>query len=262
MYKFPKIKESILNKIRKRNRQLARLMVKNPRFQEKIAVARKTLGMPERGFADQKSFNLYYEKKVKEFENKTFDGVKYHEPRYSSKFDAFFRYTNHGVLLMNGLMANMEKFVEYYLCFNELPEEDRYYTWAPYCTDFNDEFSDNPIKLCIVIDDSTTIEEVKAVWPRVMEQQRIRKFMKPINHKKAFDVDNLFDVVDSYKRKSQFKEIKNMERDELIIKLKSEGLSCTAIKKKLIEMGYKGINYEYVSKIIKRYNLRMGIRKA
>lgn len=262
MFEFPKIKESILNKIRRRNKQLAQLMIKNPRFQEAVSSIRKILGMPSNGFTDQKSYTSYYNKKVKEFINKKIEGIPEYKTKYSSKFDVYLQEKLHGLLLMTGLMANMEKFVEYYLYFNQLPDEDSYFTWVPYCNDYPDELSGSQIKLAIVINDSTTIEEVKAIWPQIMEQQRLRKFMLPVNRKKEINVDDLFDFVDSYKRKTQFKEIKNMERDELIVNLKKEGLSAKNIQQKVREMGYGVIGYEYVSKIIKRYDTRTGIGKA
>lgn len=256
------VKDSIRQKNIKRNKQLAQLLIKNPRFQNTIKKAREKLGIPVDGFSDQKSFDSYYKQKEKEFKNKKLDKKSKSGTDFFGKFGLHLKTEIHGCLSIDGLLFNMEKFFEHYLFFNEMPEDDSIYFRLPYCTDYPDEFSKRYIKLSIIIDDSTTIEEIKAVWPRVMVLQRERKFLIPVNQKKEIDPDTYLKMVESYKRKPQFKEIKNMGRDELIVKLKKNGLTCTAIRQKLKELGYGSVNYEYVSKIIERYNKRIGIRKA
>lgn len=256
-------KELIKKKNIRRNRQLAHLMIKNHRFQEAIADLRKKLGMPSDGFTDQKSCQSYYNKKAKEFKNKKLPDLRSRVgATILGKFGFYLISEIHVILSCRAFMYNLEKAVEYYLYYNELPEDDSYFLSLPYCNDYPDEFSGKNIKLAIIIDDSTTIEEVKSIWPQVMRQQRFRKLGMPIKQTKKFDIKNMFEVLDSYKRKPQFKEMKNIERDELIVRLRKDGLSGKQIQRKITDSGYGVIGYEYVSKIIKRYDVKRGIRKA
>lgn len=256
------LRKTIEEKNIKRNRQLASLMIKNPSFQANILYWRKSLGIPEDGFSDGKSYDVYFRKKEKEFENKKEDNKFNYDKLYYGKYRVYFRIKVQKILEESGFMHNMAEVTEYYLCFNELPNCDSFYLRLPYPINFEDEFADPHTKLGIVIDHSTTLDEIKAAWPEIMQEQVFRKAAMPIHQLKECELEDKYDIVEKYKRKPQFREIKNMKRDELIIRLKEEGLSSKAIQRKIGKMGYGVIGYEYVSKIIKRYDARAGIEKA
>jgi hypothetical protein len=253
-------KEAIEKKNIKRNRQLASLMIKNPFFQFVIKEWREKLGIPINGFSDTRSFEAYYRKKEKEFETPTPSKELTYESFVYKKYRVFLRNEVQKILEATGFMHNMADVAEQYLYFNVLPECDSFYLKLPYCIDYPDEFADPWTKMGIVIDDSTTIEEIKAIWPEVMDSQLFRKAVMPLKllKERREEGEDIYKVMTGYKRKPQFKEIKNMERDELIIKLKKEGLKGNEIQRKIREMGYGVIGYEDVSKIIQRYDAKVG----
>lgn len=255
-------KESLKQKNIRRNKQLAGLLIKNPFFQRAIADWRKELDIPSAGFADEESCVAYFRRKEKEFEKKPLDKLLERGAKYEGRFGIFFRREVHRLMCCLNLLYNLEAVVTHYLLYNALPEDDGSYLRLPYCNEYPDENTGAYTKLAVIIDDATTIEEIKAIWPSVMETQREHKILMRVNQTKKITAENFLQVLDNYRRKPQFKELKKSERDELIIQLKKDGLSGKAIQKKIREMGYGVIGYEDVSKICARRNLRVGAGKA
>ena len=152
----------------------------------------------------------------------------------------------------------MTYFVYHHILFNGYPDDEKF-LHLPRVSQVENSISEQYVSLSISIDDKTTLEEIKAVWKEIMSQQT---FMSAVNSIYGTKYSSYEEIIRSYKRKPQLRTLNNFERDELIYEFKKAGMTCTLIAKEMKARGFKGISYDYVSKVVARYKKRIEGRKA
>jgi len=248
-----------MEKTRKtQNEKFADWLYSNPEFQKEIQEIRKSFGIPENGFSDKEKFRALFKK----FQEKTSEILN--NQGFTKKIDRLRAGLIMGKLSQKDCWAKI-KFLErqvpqfalgqkiknlrlkykipsswYFPLFVHIWTREK--GWVGSCIPGTFLLPDNlESEIKITVDANATLEDLKSVWPTV---QKFQKRLKDYRGKKL-------------------RSPKNLERDSMVVQLRYKGLSYKHITEEINriardEKRFKSIGYEYVPKILRRYEVRGG----
>lgn len=234
--------------------QRAKILIANPNFQEAVRLVREKFDIPSEGFIDQeineKWHHDFYIKDDDYFsENwmKTCLEIKKlrEEKKFNEAYELQQKFNNESpvnafriavklILLDFRLPLGWEESIRRYILFNDID-----HMWIPSNIVIRQDFDKDTLltRLSILIDDSTTLEDIKNAWPRIKHfQEKLQSYSKKKNQP-----------------------IKNFERDQLAYNLKQSGKTYNEIADELSKSFNKTFSYDDVASFIKRYKKTVGI---
>lgn len=249
------MKQSYIKKQIERQKQKIKVLVSKPDFQEDMRRLRKKWNIPEDGIKEEKDNQLWY-RKLNQDTDKYFDEEwpkhrsELDQLRESGKFkewkqredelndaaplNAFYKDIK-SILKKYLLSPKWKDPVKRYLLYND-PNNMGLSIGVTIAGHLND-YEPVEYQLCLHIDEDTTLEDIKEIWPDVKEHQK-----------------NLI-----YKKQQKYQPIPNFDRDKHIYELSQQGLSYEEIALKIQKdfMVPSSFGYEDVSKALDRYRKRI-----
>lgn len=248
------MKDSYFQKMVGRIKQRARLLIARPDLQEEILGLRKKWNIPEDGIRTEEE-NRKWNGNLNNMTTKYFDNEwkkhrdeliklrgtgrlsvyknKEKELNNAAPLNAF-RLDIKSLIKKYKLGARWEYGIKRYLLFNDINNMSLSIgvTIAEHLDDELEAY-----QLCLHIEEDTTLEDIKEIWPYVKEHQK---------------------RLSSY-QKSKFHPIPNLQRDKRAYELQMEGKSLEEIEDIIqVEFG-DALDYNQLNIVIKRYMKRLNI---
>ena len=243
-----------IDELIKRQKQKIKLLINHPNFQKTILLLREKWDIPKNGFNNQEDIDKWNEKL-------NFDSDKYIKEIIPAKRKEIDKAANEGNIKLyrqlrkdlndnlprNSFLSDAKKIVhdqrisprwvngiKRYLLSND-PDGMALFLGPVIATKVD---MDSDLEtISIEINEDTTIEDIKAVWPEVKKSQ-----------------DRLL-----YKKQKKFQPIKNFERNKKTYELKLEGKSVDEIIKFFRTEHDIDYDYPQIFDFIKKYKKSIGI---
>lgn len=249
------MKKDYFEKRKKRLTQKIKLLVSRPDFQKEIIELRKKWNIPVDGVKSEE-LNREWNKNLNTATDKYYDEEW---PKHRKELQhlqtraTYVEYKNREDELNNAAPLNafgidikaiLKKYllnpkwkdpIRRYILFND-PEKMGLSIGVTITGHLND-YEPTEYQLSLQIDEDTTLEDIKEIWPDVMAHQ-----------------ERLI-----YRKQKKFQPIKNFERDKEAYDLKQSGKSYNNIADILSKKYDKAISYDDVASYIKRYKKKIGI---
>lgn len=246
---------SYLNKQLLRIKQKINALVSNPKFQQEILDLRKKWDIPENGIQTQEHTERWYRK----LDKATKDYRKNEWPKFRNELDKLHKPETYGqyrkmldeinnLIPINAFHLDinllMKKYkvgpqwhdpIKRYLLFNN-PDNMGMSLGVTISKniDINNPFAE---KISIEINEDTTLDDIKAIWPDVRTHQEML----------------------AYKKQKKYQPIKNSERDKRIYELSSEGKTLDQIGD-IINIEFNdAMDHNQIGIVLSRYKKRHNI---
>lgn len=230
------MKKAHLNKVIQKQKQEIKILTNKPGFKDSIILLRKKWNIPENGIHSEGELNKWYEHlnddsnnyiKSMLFQKRSKDEFNNEIPRNSFLRDI------KKIVQKQKLSPRWIDGVRRYLLFNDL-ENMGMFVGPVINTKFEMEFETETLYL--EIEANTTLDDVKAVWPSVMEAQ-----------------SRLL-----YKNQKKFQPIRNFDRNKKAYELHTQGKKYAEIAD-FMSTENKTYGEEDIGKMIERYKKKVDI---
>lgn len=249
------MKRSYFEKQKQRIRQKVTLLTANPNFQKDILILREKWHIPENGFSysaekDQRwnaklleSTGNYYKFEWPKFRKKILELKKQGKIKDAETEEGNFNeraplneFNNDisKLICKHKIPPKWDNFIKQYLLFNSI-RSINILLGTRIQTTWNEETKKKQISL--LIDDNTTLEDIKFIWPTVKILQSSL----------------------SYKKQKKFQPIKKFNRDKQAYELKQSGKTLEQIAGIMSKKFNKEYMWTDVASFIKRHKQKLGI---
>ena len=249
------MKKEYLDKLQQRAIQKAKLLINRPDFQVDVLILRTKWNVPVDGIKNEVD-NLKWEKGL---DQDTEEYFQQEWPKHRKELEGLNKPKTYGqykqrvqaindlaplnafgldiksILKKNRLNPNWENSIRRYVLFNDINLMSL--PVGVTITSRVNNFDPAESRLSISIEEDTTLEDIKKIWPEVMEHQK-----------------NLV-----YKKQKKYQKIPKLERDKRIFELSKEGQSPKTIANTISIEFDDAMDENQTQIVLKRYKKRLNI---
>lgn len=249
------MKKEYLDKLHQRAKQKAKLLINRPDFQEAVIILREKWNIPLEGIKNEKG-NQKWERELDQTTEKYFQEEW---PKHRKELELLNKPATYGqykqrmqelnnlvplnafglaiksILKKCELNPKWENSIRRYVLFNDI--NNMSLPVGVTITSHISNFDPAEQWLSINIEEDTTLEDIKKIWPEVMEHQK-----------------NLV-----YKKQKKYQPIPNLERDKRIFELSKEGKSSETIANTINTEFDDAMDENQTQIALKRYKKRLNI---